>query len=166
MLEDLLLERREDGLLRPRTPSVLLAAWAQEYSFFDHEVRKCHAVGRTGQAVLQTVAGRMERTGCQWAATGLSAAWMWTQHADFRLVTVFISDPGFDPEVAGLRSVERGENVWVVVPRDEGVFDGVEQLGPVPCVHPVQVWLDLQDHPERSNEAASRLSTELLGWRA
>jgi hypothetical protein len=32
----------------------------------------------------------------------------------------------------------------------------------VRCVHPVQVYLDLKDHPERSAEAAQQLRRKLL----
>ena len=34
------------------------------------------------------------------------------------------------------------------------------------CVHPVQVYLDLKDHPERASEAADKLRTQHFGHRA
>jgi hypothetical protein len=52
--------------------------------------------------------------------------------------------------------------VWLVVPNDEGVFDGAAEREGVRCVHPVQAYLDLKDHPERSAEAAQQLRRKLL----
>lgn len=164
--EDELVQRRaEDGRARPRTPSLLLDAWAQVYKFSQHEVRRFHAVGRTGSAVLQELAARLSgQQDVAWAATGLAAAWHWSQFADFRLTTLFVSKPILDPEPLGLRPVERGENVWIVVPKDDGVFHGAEQAAGVICAHPVQVYLDLLGHPERAKEAAVNLRAEKLAW--
>jgi len=55
--------------------------------------------------------------------------------------------------------------VWLVVPRDEGVFYGKVERG-VWCANPVQVYLDLLSQPERAREAASHLRSELFRWRA
>jgi hypothetical protein len=79
--------------------------------------------------------------------------------------TVFIDELPRDPEALGLRAVEQGENVWLVVPRDEGVFYRKVERGAW-CVHPVQVYLDLLAHPERASEAAAHLREELMVWRA
>lgn len=165
--EDRLVERADDGRLRPKAPSLLLDAWSQVYDFSRHEVSRCHAVGRTGAAVLERLAGELDRRGdLTWAATGLAAAWQLNRHADFRLVTVYVSKPLLDPELLGLRPVERGENVWVVVPRDEGVLYGSQEVEGVCCAHPVQVYLDLSGHPERAREAASHLRSHHLGWKS
>lgn len=62
-------------------------------------------------------------------------AWLWTRYAGFRLVTVYLA---------------------------EGVFDGVEFVGEIRCVHPVQAYVDLKDHPERAAEAAGALRRRLF----
>jgi hypothetical protein len=160
-----LLETDSDGAVRARAPSLLLDAWAQRYSFADHRVHRFQTVARTGHAALQSLAKKLSSTGTTWAATGLSAAYMWTQFADFRLTTVFVDQLPRDTEALGLHPVERGENVWLVVPRDEGVFYKKVEQG-VWCAHPVQVYLDLLGHPERAAEAATRLRADLLQWRA
>lgn len=160
-----LLEPGADGAVRARAPSVLLDAWAQRYSFADHDIRKFQAVGRTGNAVIQGLARKLAGTKLTWAATALPAAYAYTQFADFRLSTVFVNDFPREPEALGLHAVERGENVWLVVPRDEGVFYKRVDRG-LWCVHPVQVYLDLLAHPERASEAAVHLRAELLAWRS
>jgi hypothetical protein len=166
MVADEILHRREgDGWVRPRAPSLLLDAWAQQYRFADHTVDRYHLAARSGPAALRTLADGLTRAGTDWAATGLSAAWALTGQADFRLSSIYTRRPLADPESLGLRKVERGENVWVIQPRDEGVFDGVRAVNDVPCVSPVRVYLDLTAHPERSQEAAAHLRANLLQWR-
>lgn len=159
-----LLERDDAGALRPAAPSRLLDAWAQHYRFEDHDIRRFHVVGRSGADVLQRLADRLSATPLTWAATGLSAAWLYTRFADFRLTTLYVDRFPPDPEALGLRPVERGENVWLVGPRDEGVFYGRAERAAW-CVHPVQVYLDLAGHPERSAEAAANIRTGWLKWR-
>lgn len=163
--EDLIAEN-EAGQIRARDPSLLLAAWAQRYEFRQHELRRYHAVGRSGPSILKDVAGKLADGPSRWAATGLSAAWMYTQFADFRINTFYLESFPTDPEALGLRPVDKGENVWLVVPRDEGVFYGADVGRDVRCVCPVQVYLDLLSHPERASEAAtSLLRSPWLTWR-
>ena len=64
----------------------------------------------------------------------------------------------------GWRGEERGANVWLAVPDDEGVFQGADRRDDVWCAHPVQIYLDLKAHPERSSEAAAHLRAGVLKW--
>ncbi len=154
-----------DGSLRPLSPELLLDAWAQVYDFRRHDITRYHAVGRTGPAVAEALAERLAEQGeLRWAATGLTAAWRMGGFADHRLVTFYVSMPLTDLDPLGLRPVERGENVWLVVPRDEGVFYKAEDTSGLRCVHPVQVYLDLLGHPERASEAAQNIREHHLPW--
>ncbi len=158
-----LLETNSEGAVRARAPSVLLDAWAQRYSFADHRVHKFQTVDRTGNAALQSLAKKLAATRTTWAATGLAAAYMYTRFSDFRLTTLYVEELPREPEALGLHPVERGENVWLVLPRDDGVFYKKVDQGAW-CVHPVQVYLDLLTQPERAAEAAARLRADLLSW--
>jgi hypothetical protein len=86
------------------------------------------------------------------------------QFAGFRLVAFYVSQlPSAQTQQAmGFREESRGENVWLVVPNDEGVFHGAAEREGIRCAHPVQVYLDLKDHHERSAEAAEQLRAKLL----
>jgi hypothetical protein len=162
--DELIVSHPEDGRLKPRSPATMLDAWAQAYDFSKHSIAKFHAIGRTGPEVLAALAGRMRSAGIDHAATGLAAAWQISQHADFRLTTLFVNEPLLDPEAVGLRPVEEGENVWVVVPNDNGVFYGVREAVGVNYVLPVQAYMDLAGQPERAKEAAAELRSHHLGW--
>ena len=161
-VSDLVRRRASDGAFCVTDRATLLDAWAAEYDLSRHHVERFHTIGRSGLSVLMSLAERLDQGDQRWAATGLAAAWMYTEHADFRLVSLYAERPLMNPAAVGLRSVERGENVWVLTPNDPGVFDGVERKGGVPCVHPVQAWLDLAGHPERSAEAAEALRAQIL----
>jgi hypothetical protein len=160
-----LLESSSEGELRARAPSLLLDAWAQRYRFGGHALRRYHVPARSGVEAMEALARRLDHVGCEWVATGLSAAWHYTRHTDFRLNTFFVQEHPVDPQALGLRPVERGENVWLIVPSDDGVFYEKVQRG-IQCAHPVQVYLDLQALPERAAEAAAELRKMMMTWRA
>jgi hypothetical protein len=97
----------------------------------------------------------------------IAAAWTLTHFAVFRIATVcLLADPS--PallERLGFREDPCGANLRLVVPNDEGVFQGAVEKDNVRCVHPVQVYVDLKGHPERATEAAERLRAGLPAWR-
>ncbi len=164
--EELLVREVDAQRVRPRAPSLLLDAWAQQYRFSDHHQVRYQLAARTGPATLRALGESLSGAGVGWAATGLAAAWALTRHADFRVTTLYVRAPLADPEAHGLHPVDRGENVWLLLPRDEGVFDGGVTAGGVPCVSPTQAYLDLAAHPERSKEAAEKLRADLMNWRS
>ena len=162
-----LVARDEEGLLRPKDPEQLLDAWHEAYDFMKHHIIKGHVAARTGEELLHRIADVLEKQALGYAATGLGAGWLYTYFANFRVATFYLSHVPADglSHMLGFREDDRGANTWLVVPNDEGIFRGSEVQEGVRCVHPVQVYLDLKAHPERSAEAASRLRQEYLKWR-
>jgi hypothetical protein len=163
---DELILRDKSGAVRARDPGLLLDAWQEAYDFGKHHVIRGHVASRSseqGQARLIEV---LKKKKLRCAATGLGAAWLLTKFAAFRLVTVFVNEEPDDRllEAAGFRAEERGANTWIVVPNDLGVFAGAAERDGIPCVHPVQAYVDLKAHPERANEAAQELRKQLLSW--
>ncbi|MFO7654127.1 MAG: type IV toxin-antitoxin system AbiEi family antitoxin [Candidatus Krumholzibacteriia bacterium] len=158
--------RGQDGEIMLRDPDLLLDAWRETYDFSMHQVIQGHLTARSGEEALRLLADGLQGQGVRSAATGLAAAWVMTRFAGFRLTTMYVAErPASEMlETLGFREEERGANVWLVVPKDEGVFQGAAERDGIPCVHPVQVYLDLKDHPERAKEAAEQLRSELLRW--
>ena len=165
--EDDLIIRQEDGEIRVRDPNLLLDAWREGYEFSKHRILRGHAPARSGDVLLGQLSDRLREEGLPYAATGLAAAWMMTKFAGFRIVTLYVSEgPGravFDR--LGVREEAQGSNVWLVFPNDQGVFHGAGDRDGIRCVHPVQAYLDLSDHPERAKEAAQQLRSDFLTWR-
>jgi len=94
----------------------------------------------------------------------LAGAWLLNQFAGFRLVVFYVAQmPSAEARQAmGFHEDQKGENVWLVVPNDEGVFDDASERTGIRCVHLVQVYLDLKDQPEQSTKAAEQLRAKLL----
>jgi hypothetical protein len=161
-----LVVRDEDGGVFPRDPNLLLSAWSEAYEFRRHEIHKGHLPIRSPQEAVRQCAAVFERCELEYAVTGLSAAWTYSQFAAFRLSTLFLHrwpDPEILSEL-GFRETGSGANVWLVVAKDPGVFDGREKREEIWFVSPLQAYLDLKGHPERSEEAAAELRREFLKW--
>ena len=163
---------REEGLvdtegpdLRPRDPGALLDAWSDEYRFDRHEVVRGHVSG-AGVELTRDLGERLTETDFRFAFTGLPAAWLLDPFARFRLSSVYVDgDPNDVAEELGMRLNERGANVQLIAPDDDGVFAGEKVIEGLPCVSPVQVYLDLLHLPERAGEAAENLRERGL-WNA
>jgi hypothetical protein len=163
-----LVERDEQRAVRASDPKLLLDAWAEVYEFQRHHQIRGHVAARSGEELLARISRACSRAGIEHAATGLAGAWLLTHFAAFRVVTCYVADlpPRDVLDGLGFHDDERGANVWLALPSDEGVFLGVEERDRIPCVHPIQVWLDLKGHPERAGEAARHLEETLLDGRA
>ncbi len=164
--EDELVVREPDGAIRVRDPGLLLDAWRQDYDFSKHQIVKGHVAARSGEALLGQMSNQLRDLGVDHAATGLAASWLLTRFAGFRTVAIYVTEvpPSADLGQVGFREDAPGANLWLVVPTDEGVFHGASDHDGVPCVHPVQAYLDLEGQPERAKEAAEHLRAELLDW--
>ena len=160
------LMRDDQGALKPKDPGLLLDAWRDAYRFDKHAIRKGHVVARSGDALLQFAADVLAEQGIDYAATGLAGAWALTRFAAFRLTTIFVpADPS--PAILerlGFREEERGANLWLVVPNDQGVFHGAMVKDGLRCAHPAQIYVDLKDQRARAPESAERLRTDFLTW--
>lgn len=167
LTKDEYLTRDERGGVCAKDPALLLDAWRDAYQFSKHTLYQGHVAARSGDALLRFVVDTLVENKVEYAATGLAAAWILTRFAAFRIATVYLpTDPSPEfLERLGFREDPRGANLWLVVPNDAGVFHGAVEKDGIRCVHPVQVYVDLKEHPERATDAAERLRTDLLTWR-
>ena len=158
--------RDKGSAIRPKDPALLLDAFREVYDFSRHRILQGNVAARSGESLLRSACATFASQNIEYAATGLAAAWIYTHFAAFRIVSVYLSAPPSSNLLERLefREEARGANLWLVVPNDAGVFHGVEEKNGTRCVHPVQAYLDLKGHPERSAEAAQRLRDEYLKW--
>ncbi len=165
---DGLVVRDSSRAVKARDPDLLLDAWREAYAFSKHDILRGHVPARSGDELLGRLAAALAERDVDYAATGLAGAWLHDRFAAFRLVTLYLHEPPGTELLQELlfREEPRGANVWLVVPNDEGVFHGASSRDGFRAVHPVQVYLDLQGHPERANEAAVHLRGELSSWRS
>lgn len=165
-LDDEHLLERQEARLRPLNPDLLLDAWADDYRFARHDIITGHLTGN-GIALARELGASLDGAGIGHAFTGLPAAWVLDPFARFRLISVYLhGDPRAAADAVGLRRNERGANVQLIGPDDLGVLDGEQVVDGLPCVSPVQVYLDLGHLPERASEAAEHLRGEGRLWHA
>lgn len=163
---DRLVERTPNGSVRVRDANLLLDAWSEVYDFEKHAIVRGHVSARDGEELVARTSDALEEK-IRYAATGLAAAYLYTEFAAFRLATFFVERRPPEPllKALGFREENRGANVWLVIPNEIGVFDGADETSKVAhCVHPVQAYVDLKAHPERAEEAAAELRSRLLQW--
>ena len=161
--EDDLLQR-QGAEFRPRDPEVLLDSWAEIYRFDRHDIVTGHVTG-SGVELVAELHDRLADAGIRHAFTGLPAAWAFGHHARFRVTSAYVDgDPRVAADAVTLRRGEKGANVQLIGPDDEGVFQGSREADSYPCVSPVQVYLDLLHLPERAKEAADQLRHGKLLW--
>lgn len=158
-----LLLRESAGAVKMQDPDLMLNAWSEVYNFSKHQIVRGHIATRSGMETLSRLSSTLERHQIRHAATGLAGAWCIDHFAGFRLAVIYCEDSLSDAIYAelGFREEVRGANTWIVRPNDAGVFQGAQLYEGVPCVHPVQVYLDLKNHPERAQEAADSLKSKL-----
>lgn len=171
MIREGFVRRSREGLLSVLDRDQMLDAWREVYDFKGHHIVRGHISGRDPGLVLQDLARRLERAKIRYAATGLAAAWIYIQHATYRISTIYLDLPTPAGErlpeplqpilsALGWNQDPRGSNFWLVFPKDQGVFYGMPKRhgrGWIERVHPLQVYLDLKGHPERAPEAADEL---------
>lgn len=163
--ENLILKK--NSKITVRNPEVMLEAWRENYDFSDHEIIKGTVPAKSSQELLKKISNSFSRKSLKYAATGLGAAWLYTEYADFRLCSFYLrEEPG--PELLdriSFTKTKKGHNLWLVIPKDKGVMYGSKEVKGINCVHPVQLYLDLlKGHPERAKDAASSVKTEFLNW--
>jgi len=167
MVKEGLIRRDESGNVLAQDPAALMEAWRESYRIQAHAWMRGHIAARSGEEALQRLAAACQNRGIAYAATGLGAAWLYTHFAAYRTASLYLNkapSPSWLAEI-GFQEEPRGGNVWLIEPKDEGVFHGAGEVAGIRCVHPVQIYLDLKDHPERSAEAAEQLRKDFLNWR-
>lgn len=158
-----LVARDDQGKLFVGKAEVMLDAWQQGYDFTKHEIIRGHVAGRSGEEIQGKISSTLKSLSVDHAATGLGAAWLYSRFAAFRTVSVYLKEwPDKQIlEQLGFRENTSGANVWLIIPKDPDIFYGVQPVADIPCVHRIQVWLDLKSHPERAEEAAAELRKNL-----
>lgn len=159
---------KHGNLIRVPDPDLLLRAWLDEYDFSRHQRIAGHIPARDGDELMRALASALadQPHSPRYAATGLAAAWCLGRFSAFRTASVYVHDEAALRELEPLsfRETDRGANVWILVPDDPGVFQGVTTLDHVHCVTTVQIYLDLHAHPERAKEAATEIKSRFLNW--
>ncbi len=159
--------QKQDLYIKVRDPDVMLEAWREKYDFEDHKIIRGVIPAKSSQKMIRKLAKQFEAQSIYYAATGLGAAWLYTEYADFRVASFYLKDEPDEEllDTITFKKVKKGHNIWLIVPKDEGVFHGSKHKHDVRCVHPVQLYLDLiKGHPERAKDAAKSIRNNCINW--
>ena len=157
----------KDGGFALVEPAELLKEWAQAF----HSSRKpggeylFYSLDSLPQIESKLVRW-CEENDTPFALTEFAGAARLASYVRYNQVTGYISgDVGQIAPSLGLRRVETGANVRLIVPRDPGVFYGQTISGGVPIVSATQLYLDLRAMGGRGNDAAEFLFDKVIAPR-
>lgn len=150
-------------------PDALLDAWRDTYELVTGTRQGFYTVlhGVAFEDAARRILGDGQKDGTALFASFSAANWL----APFgRTGTQYFyaDEAGLERLRAGLKlaPATKGENVVIVLPKDEGLFrDAVEPAPGAVCTGPVQTYLDLAVSGERGEEAAEHLRRERLTWK-
>lgn len=155
----------EDGLCLTN-PDGLLDAWGRAYDKPSDRRETYHTILH-GVALKAAIAEAVKNggNGRHTLLAGVSAAQWLAPYARTGTSQFYADEAGSEALRHHLRlePTERGANVIIDHPKDEGVF--LDRVNPAPdvwCTSPVQTYLDLLVSGERNAEAAAHLRREVL----
>ncbi|NWG09026.1 MAG: hypothetical protein HXX80_01720 [Nitrososphaerales archaeon] len=166
--------RDESNRLILTDPYRLIRQWAASYNYlFLNKFSDYYTFDMEFETFLSRLAKLPERVRDRYALTLHAATWIvapYVRPTDFHIY--IHPDIGRKELVAFAESldispIERNGNVKLVTPYDEGVFYGSKVIDGVRVVSPVQLYVDLFNHPGRGEEAAGKLLEKIAKeWQA
>ena len=154
----------KDSLWRVNSPEVLLDDWATHYRFDRHKLYRFAFSSSTYDDGLQKLRNKLYSAGIQYAYTGWSGAHLRAPYAIPPKTMVYVKSLPDDPTKLGLYPVEERENVLLILPHDEGVFQFTIYVDGLLVVSDAQIYLDLKRLPGRAGEQAELLRKRCMQW--
>jgi hypothetical protein len=154
-------ESRDLGVAKPGD---LLDAWARNYSYSDNNIERCYS--SLDPIDLEKQLGDAARLRVwRYALTMFSGASKIESFVRYNFASFYYS--GSAEEVTSelkLKATPSGANVWIFIPRDEGMYWGTQQAGNLAVVSNVQLYLDLINFKGRGEEQATALREQRLRY--
>jgi len=135
-------------------PQKLLESWADQYNYRMNSLKSYYVLDEAGD-IERRLAEVCDRKGIPYAFTLTSGAGRVAPYLRYSRVFAYLRGSFEEVEEAlNLKEVPSGANVVLIIPYDEGVFYGVQEIQGVGVVSDVQLYLDLRSYQERGEEAA------------
>jgi hypothetical protein len=150
-------------------PDAILDEWRLVYGIPDGERISFYTVlhGASLEKEVRNILSANSEDGRAILASLSAAQWL-APYARTALTHFYADELGIERIKSALKlsSAAKGENMVIVLPRDEGIFrDAVEPAPGIVCTSPVQTYLDLSILGDRGREAAEHLRSVLLRWK-
>lgn len=148
--------------LRLSDPGAVLSQWAQDYDFRKNTLKECYSIKSVAEteAALEKLCAK---NGIRFALAGFSAAARLWPAVRYQRAMAYIGEFRADLfAAAGIKEVESGGNLLLMLPYDNGVFYGAGDRNGATAVGAVQVYLDLAGYRGRGAEAAAELLENVI----
>jgi hypothetical protein len=143
-------------------PWILLEEWSDVYTYRKNEVRNLYSLNSIPE-IESYLAEVCTKKGIKYALTGFSGASRFAPAVRYNRVMAYVSNPGEDvASLFTLKEVTSGANVMLLVPYDEGVYYGMQDIDDIKIVSPLQIYLDLKSFKGRGEEAAEVLLRDVI----
>jgi DNA-binding MarR family transcriptional regulator len=151
--------------IRLADPEKLLKDWADNYSYIDNRLFSYYSL-EDPMEIEERIMSFCANTGVRCALTLTSADARLTHFLRGAARSFMYIEKPLEPAASylglnevdlGLKEVDSGENVTIMVPYDEGVFYGVQEVDNLNIVSDIQLYLDLQGYRQRGKDAAEFL---------
>jgi hypothetical protein len=150
------------GKIRLVDAERLLDGWAMHYRFDRHRQLRFAFSAKSYDDGLRRLAGQFKKAGISYAFTGWSGVYLRAPYGIPQKWMTYVENLPDKPETLGLYPVEQGENVLLIIPQDNGVFQFKQQIQGLNIVADPQVYIDLNRMPGRTKEQAQFFREKFL----
>jgi hypothetical protein len=159
--------REESQGLVLTEPEALLAEWSENYSYRKNQVNEFYSK-RSIPEIESSISTVLDYAGINYALTGFSGAERLAPFVRYQRVMAYVER--VDERLLSMldvKAVDSGANLWMLIPYDNGVFFGSNEIRGNRVASPIQVYLDLLRYPGRGKEAATELFEQVIQstWR-
>ncbi|MBC7247557.1 MAG: hypothetical protein H5T73_07245 [Actinobacteria bacterium] len=151
--------------IRLADPEKLLKDWADNYSYLDNRLFKYYSLDNP-RKIEERIVSSCADIGVKCALTLTSADARLTRFLRGAVRSYVYVEKPFEPATSrlglneidlGLKEVDSGENVTIMVPYDEGVFYALQEIDNLNIVSDIQLYLDLRGYKQRGKDAGEFL---------
>jgi len=150
------LETGENGV-RLKNPGIVLDGWAAQYRSQRNQTVDYYAMTDIAECEYQFAEICSQRN-MRYALTAFSGAARLAPSVRYQRMYAYVEgNPDSLADALGWKRVTSGANVGLLLPYDEGVFIGSQEIDGIQIAAPVQIYLDLQSQHGRGQEAAQNI---------
>ena len=158
LTNELFLDRNKDYKLMLKDKSRLLDTWRNAYFFENNSIKSFYTFEKNKDTIFKKIAESANLIESRYAFTlhsGASFIAPFVRYTDIHMYVESEIDQWI--KKLDLRPVESGANIFLILPYDEGVFQGLQTINGKKVVSNIQLYLDLYNYPKRGREQADFL---------
>jgi len=157
------IKRDKDKKIILTNPTELLNSWRENYSFEQNRVLSFFSLEKNISKLLSRIDALAKKNKVKYALTLLTGANLVAPFVRSTDIYFYVQEgPEIWKKGLDLKEVEFGGNVHLVIPFDQGVFYGLQEINKLKVVGNIQLYLDLYKYPARGKEQAEFLREQKI----